>query len=81
MKKAFKVEPRLVEVYQSDEEVKELIDMARKLEGVTRNAGKHAGGVNLFHASLITDFSHFIATAKGNTPLLILIRMMWNMQG
>ncbi len=44
--KAFEVEPQLPEIYEADEEVKALIDMARKLEGVTRNAGKHAGGVS-----------------------------------
>ncbi|MBN7827986.1 hypothetical protein, partial [Bowmanella dokdonensis] len=43
--KAFEVEPRLPELYDQDEEVRDLIDMARTLEGVTRNAGKHAGGV------------------------------------
>ncbi len=43
--KAFEAEPQLPEIYEADEEVKALIDMARKLEGVTRNAGKHAGGV------------------------------------
>lgn len=41
--KAFEAEPQLPEIYEADEEVKALIDMARKLEGVTRNAGKHAG--------------------------------------
>ncbi|MGA8277323.1 MAG: DNA polymerase III subunit alpha [Rhodanobacteraceae bacterium] len=29
----------------SDPEVKELVDLALKLEGLTRNAGRHAGGV------------------------------------
>jgi len=42
--KAFEAEPQLQVAYDSDEEVKALIDMARKLEGVTRNAGKHACG-------------------------------------
>ena len=43
--KAFEAEPKLQEIYDADEEVRAIIDMARKLEGVTRNAGKHAGGV------------------------------------
>ncbi|MFD0966038.1 DNA polymerase III subunit alpha [Seminibacterium arietis] len=68
LEKAFKVEPRLVEVYQSDEEVKELIDMARKLEGVTRNAGKHAGGV-VISPSLITDFSPLYCDSEGKHPV------------
>ena len=49
--KAFEAEPQLQVAYDSDEEVKALIDMARKLEGVTRNAGKHAGGVEIGRAS------------------------------
>ncbi len=32
LQKAFDAEPKLVEAYNSDEEVKELIDMGRKLE-------------------------------------------------
>lgn len=31
--------------YEQEEEVRFLIDLARKLEGLTRNPGKHAGGV------------------------------------
>jgi DNA polymerase-3 subunit alpha len=33
------------ELYEQDEEAKTLIDLALKLESLTRNAGKHAGGV------------------------------------
>ncbi len=42
---ALKQEPELKRLYQDDEEVRELIDLARPLEGLARNAGKHAGGV------------------------------------
>ena len=38
-------EPELKDKYDSDEVVKSIIDMAIKLEGIVRNAGKHAGGV------------------------------------
>ena len=31
--------------YDKESEVKELVDLARKLEGIARNAGTHAGGV------------------------------------
>ncbi len=67
LEKAFKAEPQLPEVYESDEEVKDLIDMARILEGVTRNAGKHAGGV-VIAPTTITDFSPCIVMTKGITP-------------
>ncbi|QBQ54894.1 DNA polymerase III subunit alpha [Nitrosococcus wardiae] len=41
--------------YDEEEEVRFLIDLARKLEGLTRNAGKHAGGVVIAPKKL-TDY-------------------------
>ncbi|MBB6063910.1 DNA polymerase-3 subunit alpha [Pseudoxanthomonas broegbernensis] len=35
----------LIDRYQAEEDVRDLIDLARQLEDLTRNAGKHAGGV------------------------------------
>lgn len=66
--KAFDAEPKLNEAYESDEEVKALIDMARKLEGVTRNAGKHAGGV-VIAPTAITDFSPIYCDSQGEHPV------------
>nr|WP_051333563.1 DNA polymerase III subunit alpha [Aliagarivorans marinus] len=66
--KAFEAEPRLPEIYNGDEEVKELIDMARILEGVTRNAGKHAGGV-VISPTTITDFAPLYCDAEGHNPV------------
>lgn len=54
--KALSDEPAFKEAYEEDEEVKALVDLARKLEGVTRNAGKHAGGVVIAPGRL-TDFT------------------------
>ncbi|WP_018691064.1 DNA polymerase III subunit alpha [Algicola sagamiensis] len=68
LEKAFDVEPRLPELYESDEEVKDLIDMARILEGVTRNAGKHAGGV-VIAPTKITDFAPLYCDDEGNHPV------------
>ena len=68
LEKAFTAEPKLPELYDSDEEVKALIDMARKLEGVTRNAGKHAGGVVIAPTS-ITDFSPLYCDSEGMHPV------------
>jgi DNA polymerase-3 subunit alpha len=68
LEKAFKAEPQLPEVYDSDEEVKDLIDMARILEGVTRNAGKHAGGV-VIAPTTITDFSPLYCDDEGKNPV------------
>jgi len=46
----------LKDAYQDEEEVRAIIDLARKLEGLTRNAGKHAGGVVIAPTKL-TDFA------------------------
>ena len=66
--KAFEEEPRLKELYDADEEVRDVIDMARKLEGVTRNAGKHAGGV-VIAPTKITDFAPLYCDDEGNNPV------------
>ncbi len=41
--KALEDEEELAKRYQTEEEVTHLINLAKKLEGITRNAGKHAG--------------------------------------
>ncbi len=53
--KAMEMEPLLRERYQHEEEVRTLIDLALKLEGTTRNVGKHAGGIVIAPGKL-TDF-------------------------
>jgi DNA polymerase-3 subunit alpha len=42
---SLEIEPRLKALYDKDARVKELLDQARKLEGLTRHAGKHAAGI------------------------------------
>ncbi|WP_305373949.1 DNA polymerase III subunit alpha [Photobacterium leiognathi] len=66
--KAFEAEPQLGQSYDADEEVRDLIDMCRILEGVTRNAGKHAGGV-VISPTTITDFAPLYCDAEGNNPV------------
>lgn len=43
--KALKVSPELRQLYSDDEKVKNLIDIARKVEGMPRHASTHAAGV------------------------------------
>ena len=66
--KAFEAEPKLPELYEQDEEVKDLIDMARRLEGLVRNAGKHAGGV-VIAPTKITDFAPLYCDDEGHHPV------------
>ncbi|MCG6505993.1 DNA polymerase III subunit alpha, partial [Vibrio parahaemolyticus] len=68
LEKAFKAEPALPELYEADEEVKELIDMCRLLEGCTRNAGNHAGGV-VISPTPITDFAPIYPDPEGHPPV------------
>src|SRR5437763_9624994 len=42
---AIKESPALQQAYESDAQVRELLDTARKLEGLVRNSGVHAAGV------------------------------------
>lgn len=55
LERALKDEPTFKERYENEEEVRALIDLARPLEGLTRNVGMHAGGV-LIAPGKLTDF-------------------------
>jgi DNA polymerase-3 subunit alpha len=52
---AIKVEPILAERLDKEDDVKTLLALAQKLEGMTRNVGMHAGGV-LIAPGKLTDF-------------------------
>ncbi|WP_399697236.1 DNA polymerase III subunit alpha [Xenophilus sp.] len=54
-KYAIAAEPQLAERIEKEEEVKSLVEMAQRLEGMTRNIGMHAGGV-LIAPGKLTDF-------------------------
>ncbi|WP_392536857.1 DNA polymerase III subunit alpha [Legionella sp. 227] len=68
LNKALEQEEELKRRYTEEEEVKELIDLALKLEGITRNAGKHAGGV-VIAPSQLTDFTA-IYCEEGSTQIV-----------
>ena len=54
--KAIEQEAELRRLYEQDEEVRSLLELARKLEGLARNVGKHAGGV-VIAPTRLTDFT------------------------
>ncbi|MBI4191702.1 MAG: DNA polymerase III subunit alpha, partial [Betaproteobacteria bacterium] len=62
--KAREMEPLLKERENKEEEVRELLELAERLEGLTRNVGMHAGGV-LIAPGKLTDFCP-IYTADGS---------------
>ena len=45
LENAIKESPALQQAYENDSQIRQLIDTARKLEGLVRNAGVHAAGV------------------------------------
>jgi len=57
-------EPELKRLYETEDEIRNLIDLARSLEGVTRNAGMHAGGV-VIAPSILTDFAPLYCDDSG----------------
>ncbi|EXJ16560.1 DNA polymerase III subunit alpha [Imhoffiella purpurea] len=63
--KALQESDDLRRAYDTDEEVRAIIDMALKLEGLTRNAGKHAGGV-VIAPTLLTDFAPLYCEPGGD---------------
>ncbi|MXY89834.1 MAG: DNA polymerase III subunit alpha [Gammaproteobacteria bacterium] len=54
--RAMKEQPDLKEYVDGDEDAQEILEMAYKLEGITRNVGKHAGGLVIAPGRL-TDFT------------------------
>ncbi len=52
---AMKEEPTLQERFDSEDEVHQLLELAQRVEGLTRNVGMHAGGV-LIAPGKLTDF-------------------------
>ncbi|MDC0406550.1 DNA polymerase III subunit alpha, partial [Gammaproteobacteria bacterium] len=48
-------QPVFAQAAKNDDEVREVVDLAYKLEGIARNVGKHAGGVVIAPGSL-SDF-------------------------
>ncbi|NQD38693.1 DNA polymerase III subunit alpha [Permianibacter sp. IMCC34836] len=62
--KAFAQEEELRKRYENEEDVRAIWDMALKLEGLTRNAGKHAGGVVIAPSDL-TDFAPLYCDEAG----------------
>lgn len=66
LEKALGQEPELHRLYDEEEDVHAIIDMARALEGLARNAGKHAGGV-VIGPSALTDFTPLYCEPGGQS--------------
>jgi DNA polymerase-3 subunit alpha len=66
--KALAQEEELRRLYEADGDVRELIDLAKSLEGLARNAGTHAGGV-VIAPSVLTDFTPLYCEEGSTTPV------------
>lgn len=65
LQKGFEQEEVLRDFLRDDEQAQEIWDMALQLEGVTRNVGKHAGGV-VIAPSKLTDFAPLYCDESGS---------------
>jgi DNA polymerase-3 subunit alpha len=63
---ALEKEPELARLNRDDEEVHTLLELALALEGLTRNAGTHAGGV-VIAPSVLTDFTPLFKEAGSDS--------------
>jgi len=68
LKDAREMEPLLAEREEKEEEVRELLELGEKLEGLTRNIGMHAGGVLIAPGRLV-DYCPLYA-AEGTTHVI-----------
>lgn len=69
LKEAFEEEEILRTYLDEDEDAKEVWEMSLKLEGITRNIGKHAGGVVIAPSNLI-DFSPIMGDEDGKSIIV-----------
>jgi len=65
LEKAIDQEEPLRDFLRDDSQAQEIWDMATQLEGITRNVGKHAGGV-VIAPSKLTDFSPLFCDDSGS---------------
>ena len=63
---ALEVAEDLRRAYDNEEEIRTVVDMALQLEGISRNAGKHAGGV-VIAPTRLTDFTPLFCEADGSS--------------
>ncbi|MEE4217984.1 MAG: DNA polymerase III subunit alpha [Xanthomonadales bacterium] len=66
LEKALVEEPQLKKRYDEEEDTRAIIDLAMSLEGIRRNAGKHAGGV-VIGPSKLTDFTPLFCEPGGGS--------------
>ena len=66
--RALKEEIVLKKRYKEEEDVSALIDLAKKLEGIVRNAGRHAGGI-VISPEPLTNYMPLYCEQGSNSPV------------
>lgn len=64
LKRAFELNPKLVNMYENDRRTNRLLNMAIKLEKTSLTTGVHAGGV-VISPTVIEDFAPMMRSEKG----------------
>ena len=67
---AIEMIPELKEQYDNDRGTKEIIDMAKKLEGNVRHISVHAAGVIIAPTPDITDYTPIQYDTKGDNKII-----------
>ena len=69
IERAFKESPELKDLYESDEDSKTILDMAKKIEGNARHVSVHAAGVVISPGPL-TDYTPLQYDTKGENKII-----------
>ncbi len=70
IERAIEMEPELKKLYDEDRATKEIIEMAKKIEGNVRHISIHAAGVVISPTSDITDFTPIQYDPKGENKII-----------
>lgn len=69
IERALELEEELRSLYEDDEDVREIVDLAKRIEGCVRHVGVHAAGVVIAPSSL-TNFTPLQFDPKGSGDLI-----------
>jgi DNA polymerase III subunit alpha len=70
IKKAMDEVPELLQAYESESDVKHILDLAMKIEGCARNISIHAAGVVISPTGKIEDYSPIQFDTKGEKKVI-----------
>ncbi len=70
IEKALTVEPQLYNLYEADPQIKKLLDVCKKLEGLSRHASTHAAGVVLSPLPMM-EYLPVYKSKKGEVETLV----------